>query len=160
MQTVPMQTAPVETLPIQADELMHNVAGARSAGHVALSLGPARSGWSRYRKFSFPRSLDRPFATLLHMLALIVDFVNRLRQTTDDRASRFESDEPTGRSQSATARATSTWILSDAPSANLCVEPMLASEAAIQQAINVAYADRSSQAQQVIDAIDRDTVLR
>ncbi len=39
-------------------------------------------------------------------------------------------------------------------------EPILATESAIQTAINVAYADRSSQAQQVIDAIDRDTVLR
>ena len=38
-------------------------------------------------------------------------------------------------------------------------EPLLATEAAIQSAINVAYSDRSSQAQQVIDAIDRDTVL-
>jgi general secretion pathway protein E len=38
-------------------------------------------------------------------------------------------------------------------------EPMLATADAIQRAINVAYADRSSQAQQVIDAIDRDTVL-
>jgi general secretion pathway protein E len=39
-------------------------------------------------------------------------------------------------------------------------QPVLASEAAIQKMINVAYADRSSQAQQVIDTIDRDTVLR
>jgi general secretion pathway protein E len=38
-------------------------------------------------------------------------------------------------------------------------EPLLATRAAIDAAINVAYADRSSQAQQVIDAIDRDTVL-
>ncbi len=38
-------------------------------------------------------------------------------------------------------------------------EPILATRAAIDVAINVAYADRSSQAQQVIDAIDRDTVL-
>ncbi len=39
------------------------------------------------------------------------------------------------------------------------VTPMLATETAIQKAINVAYADRSSQAQQVIDTIDRETVL-
>ena len=39
-------------------------------------------------------------------------------------------------------------------------EPILATDAAIQTAINVGYADRSSQAQQVIDAIDRETVLR
>ena len=38
-------------------------------------------------------------------------------------------------------------------------KPLLATEAAIQKAINLAYSDRSSQAQQVIDAIDRDTVL-
>ena len=38
--------------------------------------------------------------------------------------------------------------------------PILATDAAIQKAINAAYTDRSSQAQQVIDAIDRDTVLR
>ena len=39
------------------------------------------------------------------------------------------------------------------------VEPLLATEAAVEAAINVSYADRSSQAQQVIDAIDRDTLL-
>jgi general secretion pathway protein E len=39
-------------------------------------------------------------------------------------------------------------------------QPVLATDAAIQKAINAAYTDRSSQAQQVIDAIDRDTVLR
>jgi general secretion pathway protein E len=39
-------------------------------------------------------------------------------------------------------------------------EPILATQSAIQSAINVAYADRSSQAQQVIDAIDRESVLR
>ncbi len=38
-------------------------------------------------------------------------------------------------------------------------DPILATGAAIQSAINVAYADRSSQAQQVIDSIDRETVL-
>ena len=35
-------------------------------------------------------------------------------------------------------------------------KPLLATSAAIQKAINVAYSDRSSQAQQVIDAIDQD----
>ncbi|MFK8113463.1 MAG: GspE/PulE family protein [Rubripirellula sp.] len=39
-------------------------------------------------------------------------------------------------------------------------EPILATEAILQSAINVAYADRSSQAQQVIDSIDGDDVLR
>ncbi|MGI9470657.1 MAG: GspE/PulE family protein [Rubripirellula sp.] len=42
---------------------------------------------------------------------------------------------------------------------NSPVEPLLATAAAIQSSINVAYADRSSQAQQVIDSIDRDSVL-
>ncbi|MGB7324822.1 MAG: ATPase, T2SS/T4P/T4SS family [Rubripirellula sp.] len=40
------------------------------------------------------------------------------------------------------------------------VTPVVASASAIGAAINLAYADRSSQAQQVIDAIDRDSVLR
>ncbi len=39
-------------------------------------------------------------------------------------------------------------------------KPLLATSAAIQKAINVAYSDRSSQAQQVIDAIDQDSLLR
>lgn len=38
--------------------------------------------------------------------------------------------------------------------------PIVATPAAVESAINLAYADRSSQAQQVIDAIDRDSVLR
>ncbi len=38
-------------------------------------------------------------------------------------------------------------------------EPLVAPPAVIQSAINTAYADRTSQAQEVIDAIDRDTVL-
>ena len=38
-------------------------------------------------------------------------------------------------------------------------EPIVATESAIQAAINDAYSDRSSEAQQVIDAIDRDAVL-
>lgn len=38
-------------------------------------------------------------------------------------------------------------------------EPVLATDTALQSAINVAYSDRSSQAQQVIDSIDRETVL-
>ena len=40
------------------------------------------------------------------------------------------------------------------------ITPIVATPMAIASAINVAYADRSSQAQQVIDAIDRDSVLR
>ncbi len=40
------------------------------------------------------------------------------------------------------------------------VEPLVATALAIGSAINLAYADRSSQAQQVIDSIDRDSVLR
>ncbi len=39
------------------------------------------------------------------------------------------------------------------------VEPIVAPATQIQTAINSAYSDRSSQAQEVIDAIDRDTVL-
>jgi len=39
-------------------------------------------------------------------------------------------------------------------------EPLLATRSAVHAAINLFYADRSSQTQQVIDAIDRDTVLR
>ena len=39
------------------------------------------------------------------------------------------------------------------------VEPILATKSAVESAINISYADRSSQAQQVIDSIDRDTVL-
>ncbi len=39
------------------------------------------------------------------------------------------------------------------------VEPIVAPPHQIQAAINAAYSDRSSQAQEVIDAIDRDTVL-
>ena len=39
-------------------------------------------------------------------------------------------------------------------------EPLLSSEKAIQKAINLAYADRSSQAQQVIDTMDQETLLR
>ena len=42
---------------------------------------------------------------------------------------------------------------------NRSVEPLLATDAAIQSSINVAYSDRSSQAQQVIDSIDRESVL-
>lgn len=42
---------------------------------------------------------------------------------------------------------------------NCSVEPLLATDAAIQSSINIAYSDRSSQAQQVIDSIDRDSVL-
>ena len=38
-------------------------------------------------------------------------------------------------------------------------EPLVAPPPVIQSAINTAYADRTSQAQEVIDAIDRDTVL-
>lgn len=38
-------------------------------------------------------------------------------------------------------------------------EPLLATDAAIQKAINLAYSDRSSQAQQVIDAIDQESML-
>ncbi len=38
-------------------------------------------------------------------------------------------------------------------------KPLLATDTAIQKAINIAYSDRSSQAQQVIDAIDKDSVL-
>ena len=38
-------------------------------------------------------------------------------------------------------------------------EPIVSPKQVIQSAINTAYADRSSQAQEVIDAIDRDTVL-
>ncbi|WP_146455333.1 GspE/PulE family protein [Rubripirellula tenax] len=38
-------------------------------------------------------------------------------------------------------------------------QPIPATQAAIGEAINLAYADRSSQAQQVIDSIDRDSVL-
>ncbi len=38
-------------------------------------------------------------------------------------------------------------------------EPIVASREQIRSAINAAYSDRSSQAQEVIDAIDRDTVL-
>lgn len=40
------------------------------------------------------------------------------------------------------------------------ITPIVATPVAIARAINLAYADRSSQAQQVIDAIDRDSVLR
>lgn len=39
-------------------------------------------------------------------------------------------------------------------------EPLLSSEAAILKAINLAYADRSSQAQQVIDNMDQESLLR
>lgn len=40
------------------------------------------------------------------------------------------------------------------------VVPLVATEAAIARAINVAYADRSSQAQEVIDTMDRGSLLR
>ena len=42
---------------------------------------------------------------------------------------------------------------------NQSVEPLLSTDSAIQSCINVAYADRSSQAQQVIDSIDRDSMM-
>ncbi|TWT98395.1 GspE/PulE family protein [Stieleria varia] len=40
------------------------------------------------------------------------------------------------------------------------VEPIVTTASELSKAVNAAYSDRSSQAQQVIDTIDRDTVLR